>query len=827
VRSVFCLAALLSLPLVPLVAQQQTPIPVIEIRVQDQSGAAIPLATLVVHRIDGKLEERKFNAQGLARVSVAVPISFIDVEAEGFSRGRIALVHAGVITLTLKPASSAATVAVTGSRTAVELEQSPIAQSVVTREQIEARNITLPDTALQYEVGVNNFRSKGAEDSNAGVGMRGFSGRSQARVLVLLDGQPMNDAYNGSVNWGAIPATEIDRVEVARGPSSTLYGGNAMGGVIQLFTRPVRQRTFEISSQKGSNRTTLYSGRYSDRFFNRLGVTFSYQRMQTGGYSVLGLYTTASNATAVSGGPLVSAPQRLLTTTNTVRYQIGNQGDNWYDQDAYRVKIEYVFTDRTLVNFQYIRPKYNYGYYASVPSVFDADGNAITSGSFFFYDNGVLKKATITSSLFVAGPGGTAEDLFTGSLLHTFSPASMLRISGGSNDNRDSWYSLPSSSATFTGGAGTSSESPNRSSHADALYTWDRFRNHHILVGTEFRQDGADTASYILSNFYNRSSVTQLTKRAGGQDLMSAAYAQDEYTLHPRIQLVYGGRYDNWHTYDGYSQSAPTASVTGYPSRSEGALSGKIAALWRSPGGLIVRASTGNAFRAPTLLNLYQTSSYPAGTITLANPDLKPEHMKSWELGVRKQIFSWFNLDATYFENWVHDLIYTTTDYAVDSTGSTKINLNAGRSRTRGIELGFEQRATGWLKITESYTLNNARIVENASIPASVGKYIPYVPRNTASVLLLAEHKQWSGTLGAHYMSRTFNSDTNTDIVKGVAGAWDPYAAVDVSASYRLRKRVSVFVSASNLLDRTYYEYYLAPGRLVQGGVRFSWQKGE
>jgi outer membrane cobalamin receptor len=155
------------------------------------------------------------------------------------------------VKITLAVRGTSESVVVTGSRDQVEIAQSPTAVNVVTRTDFAIRNVRLPDQTLAYSEGVNVFRSKGPNDTGAGVGMRGFSGRSQSRVLVLLDGQPLNDSYTGGVSWAALPISELERVEVARGPSSSLYGGNAMGGVIQMFTRPITHRSTELQRNMG------------------------------------------------------------------------------------------------------------------------------------------------------------------------------------------------------------------------------------------------------------------------------------------------------------------------------------------------------------------------------------------------------------------------------------------------------------------------------------------------------------------------------------------------------------------------------------------------
>ena len=154
---------------------------------------------------------------------------------------------------TPKPEPIKTEVTVTGTRTAMELDRSPVATSLVTREEMETRNIYQIDQALTLLEGVNSYRTKGPTDNDFGVGMRGFAGRGsgQARTLILLDGQPLNNSYTGTVNWSLLPVSEFERVEVVRGPFSSLYGGNAMGGVINLITRPVDRRLMRLMTQIG------------------------------------------------------------------------------------------------------------------------------------------------------------------------------------------------------------------------------------------------------------------------------------------------------------------------------------------------------------------------------------------------------------------------------------------------------------------------------------------------------------------------------------------------------------------------------------------------
>ena len=694
-----------------------------------------------------------------------------------------------------------------------------MAVNVVDRTDIEVRNLRLIDQSLVYEEGLNVYREKGAADTSTAVGMRGFAANSP-RVLVLLDGQPVNDAYAGKVPWALLPVTEMESVEVARGPGSVLYGGNAMAGVIQMFTRPVTERSAELSVQGGSYGTTMYSARYSDRLWKKLGFSGSYMNLRLDGYPTgPGVYASASNASSATSA-ILPAPPLVPSNTGAARFQIGEQGNNGFFQDAIRSKIDYTLSDKTTFSFQYMQLREQYGYNASVPTVIGSSG-PITSGTFFFNYNGLLKQITISPSLFVAGPGGETVEYFTGAMYHTFSPHSWVRVGVGSTDAIDDWFSLPSGGATFTGGPGTTTEYPNRSNHADLQWNLTPSGRQKYIFGAEVRQDITRNYNYNLSNYAIRDSIILFTKGAEGLVLSSAAFAQADYQLTRRLSLEVGGRFEDWRTYGGRSQSAPTAPLLVLPDRSQAAFTGRAAFSWQLPSSFTLRFVAANAFRGPTVNNLYAASSYPPGSVTLPNPALKPETVKSFELGLRKRIGERVSADATFFQNYVHNLIYTSTDYAVDATGATSIPANAGASYARGLELGIRENPLSWLHLSETYTFNDSRITQNTAVPLSQGRYVTGVPKTVATFSILGDHNRWTGSLGGRYVSRLYSSNTNTDIVHGVPGSYDPYFVAEATGGYRLPHGVTLFATVENILNRTYYQYYLEPGRAAYGGLRF------
>ncbi|MGC4083061.1 MAG: TonB-dependent receptor [Vicinamibacterales bacterium] len=107
-------------------------------------------------------------------------------------------------------------------------------------------------------------------------------------------------------------------------------------------------------------------------------------------------------------------------------------------------------------------------------------------------------------------------------------------------------------------------------------------------------------------------------------------------------------------------------------------------------------------------------------------------------------------------------------------------------------------------------------ILKNPAVPASEGKQVPYVPSHMTSLSLLLAKGRWSGSSSGRYTGTVFNSDTNTDTTKGVIGSYNPYGLVDGSVAFKVHRHLELTATADNLLNRSYYLFYLNPGRYVE-----------
>src|SRR5438128_2091163 len=143
-------------------------------------------------------------------------------------------------------------VVVSATRFDIPLDQSPASVSVISSEELEQKQIERVSDALREVPGLTVAQS-GAPGQLTSVFTRGL--RSE-HTQVLLDGIPINQGLAGLFNFADLTVDNIDRIEVVRGPQSTLYGPRALAGVIQLFTkRGSGPPSGAFSLEGGSNST--------------------------------------------------------------------------------------------------------------------------------------------------------------------------------------------------------------------------------------------------------------------------------------------------------------------------------------------------------------------------------------------------------------------------------------------------------------------------------------------------------------------------------------------------------------------------------------------
>lgn len=125
------------------------------------------------------------------------------------------------------------TVQVTASRVAVSVDDTLADVSVITRDDIDASVSRDVYDLLRLQAGIDIYRTGGA-GGQAALFLRGSNAN---QVLVLIDGVRASSATTGGFTFGQLPLDAIERIEIVRGPRASYWGADAIGGVIQIFTR--------------------------------------------------------------------------------------------------------------------------------------------------------------------------------------------------------------------------------------------------------------------------------------------------------------------------------------------------------------------------------------------------------------------------------------------------------------------------------------------------------------------------------------------------------------------------------------------------------------
>ncbi len=676
-------------------------------------------------------------------------------------------------------------VVVTATKTEKMIEDIPASITVINRDDLKKQNVKTVDEALRSVPGVFAKRTKGMMDSTPSVSLRGFKGDQY--TLVLLDGQPLNDAYGGSVEWGTLPVNNIERIEVVRGAASALYGGNAMGGVINIITQTPKKFELETGAGYGANNTARYHISAGDRFWDKLSVQLGYEEESTDGYPTTPvLRSIATSVGNVTGGyPMDDA------SGNPTKWVVGDKGDNGALHQNLNGKLSLDYSETGNLAFTAVsgRHEYDYGAPHSYMGTYgDATSSAIVGPSL---------RASFQPNDFIAstGIGRNDTDTFTMAVKELLGPVEVHAQFG--TVQSDDRYTLETGSGTadYYSSPGSLKISENESWFGELRGNIPLGESHLLTLGSAFRTDDSDTNDYTVPSYRSYAGRSASTFYSGGQAETWALFAQDEWQVTDPFTLYLGVRYDAWKVTDGAS-GVPGALVS-YDSNTDSAISPKVGAAWKLGSNTTLRSSVGHAFRAPTLYELYR--SWVSGSTTYqSNPDLEPETVWSYEMGVDQYFFDRkTRVSLTGFYNDIDDLIYYQT------VGSTKTRINAGKARTQGVEIEASHTFTDWLSVWGNFTYTDAKITDNPTDPSTEGKRVEGIPR-TAWNLGMDTRYQWvKGSLVGRYYSKL-----DDDTVDGVYGTYEPAFFLDAKVTVSPREWVDISFSVDNILDEEYYEYY-------------------
>ncbi|MDD5384435.1 MAG: TonB-dependent receptor [Gallionella sp.] len=726
----------------------------------------------------------------------------------------VSVMHAAVAAEN-KDVETLGDVVVSATKTEQSSSDAPASVSVVSAKNIDSMNIHSPDQALKFSPGAYTTRTAGNEPSVMGtnVVLRGIPDYS--RTLVLVDGQTLNDPYIGAVTWESVPAETIKRIEVVPGPFSSLYGGSAMAGVINIITKVPTKREFSLKGGYGTENFKSGSFVYQDHPLEWMGVSFDYGYKQSDGFVKDEVLIASSGA----GGALPAATGARQTTdaSGNLRYLIGDKGPIGWNSENIGVKFYLDLPANSKLSVGASQFKYSsfgrnhYNFYLR-----NLAGNPVVPGNYAV--NGT--KIAATEKNLLTGPDSDikTQNRYTLEFEKQLAQATLKATLGHTDIPLYNNYIVLGAADTLAGGgAATRMLRPSKETSGSLQLSLPVAENNFLVAGVSAGKRDIYTVTYNITDWRNKDAVGPIANQTGGTDTSYALYVQDEIKLLDKLTAYLGGRYDSV-TAQGYIEGAGgVATRTTYAATTQTHLSPKVSMVYRPQEQTTLRASVGNAFHAPQLRDTFGWWTPMTGYTYTPNPLLKPETVTSWEIGVEQQVGSSTLLRATYYENSLKDLIYRTQDDILLKQSVA----NAGAAKVKGIELEARQKLTSELTAFVNVTYNDSKFTKNPAKVLTEGKRMTNTPDKMANLGIQGAMGPWSGSLMGKYVGKVYTNDVNLDTVSGVFGSYDAYFITDAKLSYKVKNSIALSLSVSNLGDRRYYQSTLAQGRAYFGEAEF------
>ncbi|WP_302550371.1 TonB-dependent receptor [uncultured Dialister sp.] len=686
-------------------------------------------------------------------------------------------------------------ITVTANRQAERLQDVPANVQVVTEKDIQKRNVQNTAQALAMVTGVS--ASQSVEGT---VNLRGYSSKN---ILVLVDGQPMNTAWNGDVDWNMIPVENIRKIEVVSGGQSALYGGRAVGGVINIMTKTQKQDGLHGSAtvSYGSN-ATVNQGYALNGKKDKVSFGAFYNSHITNGWK--DYYASGSHK---SGYTYTTNEKDARGTSSN--YLIGNRGRKYVMSENYGFNIGYDFNEDQRLTYKFTRANYDWEY--KDPESYIRKGDTV-----------IWPGKDIDDSKYASFYGTRGWRAYNMHSLTYNDQKNKIHAHIGMTDYFKDGYTQPGyTKGTLDGnlnGSGDKYSYPSKSIDFDLNKRW-AFGNHNLLAGTSYGRDKFDETIYSIKDWKSWSSSGSVTQKAGGKDKYWSLYAQDKWNFAPKWTAYIGGRYDHYEDYDGYDTLLSGDNDKG--SHSYHKFSPKLSLDYAVNPDTNVYLSYGKSFNTPILYQLFRYSTRMG--LIYPNSGLTPETTDTWELGLKKKIANKTDIHADVFYAKTEDYIRLMSYEG--GQGKGKRYENNGDEKTHGFEVSLTQRHSDIWTSYINYTWQTAK--NNG--------YKDYnVPRHLLHLGTTYNKAPWTINLDGMFISNRYLDITPGDTKKydyhsGHFRSRDAYFLMNLSTNYQFNKNFGLQFAVNNLFDREYYDedisnnhYYIGDGRTYTLTARYS-----
>jgi iron complex outermembrane recepter protein len=647
-------------------------------------------------------------------------------------------------------------VVVTGTKTPRSLREVPGRIDVINSKTIELSPTQQIDDILRYTPGINVNRSTGIYSQRPMVTLRGLSGDEQSRTLVLINGVPINTSDEGGVNWNRINQYDVERIEVFKGPGSSLYGNNAMGGVINIITK------------KPSKPQEVYGG-ISYGTYNTLRQDLSVRIRNDKGYygSISQYYLKSEGYNNVVDS--LRTPYDIARSLEEVSLSVkaGNDAHKWL-----RWELQYdVFRDERGEGTQIYSPKGNYRNFNT--NLFR--GNLRGGDEKSKYDLNLYYQMEnyfdVNEQL--RGPNYSRYDV------------NAYREDMGIlfNINRE-------------------------------LIT-----NNTLTAGFELKQGSIDGGDYYQTPNSNTGEYDTVFN-AGKINTLAGYIQDEHAFLDNKIRLIVGLRFDQVYFNDGdYKSTNPWGTIPVTKNNTWTELSPRVGMRFNFIDEISAYVSYSHGFRASILDDLTRTGWMWVGP-KYANPELGPESLDNFEFGADIFPIEKMKVSASAYYATGKDFLYyvATTDSMFYRGGLNPIfkRENVTNVTMKGIEANVQYELFDGLNILASYTFANSKINDYEKNPELENKYIRFVPKHSASASVLWQNKYVNTSLRGYYKGEQFGDDKNTETkIVDPYFTFDIQLSKQIKENYRIALDIQDVFNNQHMETTN----YLSPGRLITGRV--------
>ena len=636
------------------------------------------------------------------------------------------------------------TIQVTASRRAESALAVPVATAVVDRDSIRA---AAPQTVMEA---LRNQPGASLQQTTPGQGVVILRGLKGSEVLHVVDGFRLNDAiFRNAPNQyvALVDSQALARIEIVRGPMSTLYGSDAMGGVVQMLTLEPR---FDGAEWQATGMVRTLYGSADESTLSRAEGSFG-----NAGFAVqAGATYQDVNERRVGGG--TELPHTAYTARAAdakVRATVGN-GHEW------TISLQYAEQPRT-PRYDELTPGY---------------GQVTPNSAVYWFEP---QRRDFLQLRWRGTTATRAWDSAEAQLgRQVIEDGRRYRDYGSSNEDRE--------------------RNEDESVGLGFVASKDLGPAHHLTYGFDYYADDVDSSRTRTNTESGATSVRAPRFPDGSTMDQAGAFVADDWSAHERLDVLGGLRWSTSRT------RLPASGTFERISVDDDALTGNLGAAFRLTEGVRLVANLGQGFRAPNVFDLGTFGDRPGNRFNVPNSELEAERVTSVDAGIK---FMQRSLDGELiaYRSRYEDKITSVLTGETTPDGRLVVqSRNAASLQLYGAEFTLRQALSPTISWRTQLTWTRGE--ERLAGEQSPADRIP--PFNGSAGLTWDPLPGWSIDAWAEFADRQERYSPRDEIDPRIRPGGTPgWSTWNLRASWEATNRLFASLQAGNLGDRRYREF--------------------